>query len=324
MVDRPFVVDPVLTGIAIGYRNAAETYVADEALPRVQVTGEKFKWTHYPIAEGFNVPDGRVGRKGPVPQLEFGGEERTASVEDYGFDAPIPNSDIIAAQAAREAGLSNHDPEGHAVMSIADTLANIRELRVAAIMHNPATYAPSRRIQLSTSTSRFDDYANSDPIGVLKAGFDATLVKRPNQAVMGRALWSKLSSHPHLVNAVKGGVTDKGVITPAQFVELFAGEGLKKLLIGDAWFNAARPGQPANLRRAWGNHIALTHIDPTATPESGGITFGMTAQFGTRIAGRIEDQDVGLQGGIRIRTGERVKELVVAQDVGFLIQDAML
>ncbi|WP_242415083.1 hypothetical protein [Sphingomonas panni] len=323
-MERPFVVDPVLTGIAIGYRNAANSYIADEALPRVPVTGEKFKWTEYPISESFNVPDGRVGRTGQVPQLEFGGFERTASVEDYGFDAPIPNSDIEAAQKAREAGLSNHDPEGHAVMSITDTLANIRELRVAAIMHSPATYAPTRRVQLTASTARFDDYANSDPIGVLKAAFDATLVKRPNQAAMGRALWSKLSSHPKLVNAVKGNLTNQGVITPEQFVELFSGEGLKKLLIGDAWFNAARPGQPALLRRAWGNHISLAHIDPIATPESGGITFGMTAQYGTKIAGRIEDQDVGLTGGIRIRTGERVKELVVAQDVGFLIQDAML
>ncbi len=324
MAERPFVVDPVLTGIAIGYRNDANSYIADKALPRSPVMGEKFKWTHYPIAEAFNVPDGRVGRLGRVPQLEFGGQERTDSVEDYGFDAPIPNSDIDAAARARDAGLSNHDPEGHAVMSITDTLANIRELRVAAIMQNPATYAPTRRIQLTTSASRFDDYANSDPIGVFKAGFDATLVKRPNTCTMGRPLWSKLSSHPHLVNAVKGNVTSKGVITPEQFVELFSGEGLKELLIGDTWFNAARPGQQTLLRRAWGNHISLTHIDPMASPESGGITFGLTAQFGSKIAGRIEDPNVGLQGGFQVRVGERVKELVVAQDVGYLIQDAIL
>lgn len=324
MVDRPFVQDAVLTAIAIGYSNPANTYIADQVLPRRPVTAEKFKWTSYPIAESFNVPDGRVGRTGQVPQLEFSGEERTSSVEDFGFDAPLPYSDIDAAKRARDAGISSIDPEATASTRITDTLMNIRELRVAAIVHNPASYAPSRRIQLATSASRFDDYVNSDPIGVLKAGFDATLVKRPNKATMGRGLWSKLSSHPKLVNAVKGNVTSQGVITPQQFVELFAGEGLKELHIGDAWFNAAKPGQPASLRRAWGNHIALTHIDPIADPETGGITFGLTAEYGTKVGGRIEDPDIGLQGGFRIRVGERVKELIVAQDVGYFIQDAML
>ena len=33
--------------------------------------------------------------------------------------------------------------------------------------------------------------------------------------------------------------------------------------------------------------------------------------------------DVGLQGGVRIRTGERVKELVIAKDVGYFIQNAV-
>ena len=54
-----------------------------------------------------------------------------------------------------------------------------------------------------------------------------------------------------------------------------------------------------------------------------GITFGRTAQFGTRIAGRIEDPDIGLTGGFRIRSGERIKELVVAKDVGYLVQNVI-
>lgn len=322
MVDRPFVVDAVLSAIAVGYRNPASFYIADDVLPRVDVTAEKFKWTEYPLEESFNIPDGRVGRTGQVRQLEFGGIERTAGVEDFGFDVPIPNSDIEAAENARARGVSSFDPEGHAVTTVTDTLMNIREIRVANIVHNPATYAVGRKTQLS-GTSQFNDYANSDPVGVIKAGMDSTLVQRPNIAVIGRAAWSKLSSHPKIVNAVKGNVTSQGVVTVEQFQELFAGEGLQKVLIGDAWYNAARPGRPVALQRAWGKHLALIHINPLAQPEQGGITFGLTAQYGSRISGRIEDKDIGLQGGVRIRTGERVKELVVAQDVGYLVQDVV-
>ena len=87
--------------------------------------------------------------------------------------------------------------------------------------------------------------------------------------------------------------------------------------------NTAKPGQAPALQRAWGKHIAMLHLNSMASIEQGGITFGMTADYGGRIAGRIEDKDIGLQGGVRIRTGERVKELIIAKDVGYFIQNAV-
>lgn len=321
--NRPFAVDPILTAIAVGYRNPAQAMIADEVLPRMPVGAEKFKWTEYPLEEAFNTPDSRVGRRGRVQQLEFGGAERTDEVEDFGLEAAIPYSDIDAAAEARERKVSAFDPEGHASMMLTDVMANIREVRVAGIVHNLNTYAASRRVTLA-GTDQFSDYANSDPIGVIKTGTEATLVYPPNTMVMGRAVWSKLSSHPKVVNAVKGNLTNAGIITREQFRELFSDQGISKVLVGDAFYNTARPGQAAALARAWGKHIALIHINPIASPSpNGGITFGLTATYGTKIAGRIEDKNIGLQGGVNIRVGERIKELVVAKDTGYLIQNAV-
>ena len=319
---RPFPVSAVLTAIAVGFRNTSSVRIADQVLPRQNVSGEKFKWTEYPISEAFNTPDARVGRKGRVQQLEFSGTEKESAVEDFGFDAPIPYSDIEAAANARSLGLSAIDPETHAVQMITDTLENCREARVAALIHNSATYAADKRVTLS-GTSQFSDYANSDPISVIKTGMEATLVYTPNTMVMGRAVWSRLSSHPKIVNAVKGGTQTSGLISREQFLELFSGEGIQNILIGDAMVNTAKPGQPVNLQRAWGKHIAMLHLNSMASIEQGGITFGATADYGGRIAGRIEDKDIGLQGGVRIRTGERVKELIIAKDVGYFIQNAV-
>lgn len=320
--NRPFVVDPVLTAISIGFRNPASSRIADDVLPRASVGGEKFKWTEYPLEEAFNVPDDRVGRRGRVQQLEFGGTEKTSEVEDHGLDAPIPYSDIDAAARARENGLSTYDPEGHSTMMLTDTVENIREVRVARLVHDLNTYSATRRRTL-VGNSQFSDYANSDPIGVIKAGCEKTLIYRPNKMVMGVGVWSKLSSHPKIVNAVKGNLTDQGIVTRQQFIELFSEYGIKELLVGDAWYNTAKPGKDVNLQRAWGNHIAMFHSNPMATVEGGGVTFGITAQYGTRFSGRIEDEDIGLQGGVRIRTGERVKELIIAKDVGYFIQNAV-
>lgn len=319
---RPFTTDPALTAIAIGYKNPSSSYIADQVLPRVSVTSEDFKWTEYPIEEAFNLPDARIGRTGRVQQLEFGGTEKTSSTEDFGLDSPIPWSDINKAREARERKVSAFDPEAHATMMLTDTIINIREVRVATMVQNAANYAAGRKVTLS-GTGQFSDYTNSDPIGVIKAGLDATLVMRPNTMSMGRDVWSKLSAHPKIVNAVKGNLTNSGMVTIEQFTELFRGEGIQEVLVGDAWFNTAKPGQTVNLARAWGKHLSLFHKNPIATPEGGGVTFGFTAQLGNRIAGRIEDKDIGLEGGVRIRSGEKVKELIVAKDVGYLVQNAV-
>lgn len=323
MANRPFPVNPVLTAIAVGYRNPSITKIADRVLPRKSVPLETFKWTEYPISESFNVPDARVGRLGRVQQLTFSGADTESSVEDYGLDVPIPYSDIETAAKARALGLSMQDPRNHAVTMLTDTLENIREVRVANLVQAPATYAADKRVTLS-GTSQFSDYTNSDPIGVIKTGLESTLVYVPNTLVMGRAAWSKLSSHPKIVNAVKGNVTSAGIVTREQFVELFSAEGITDLLIGDAMFNTAKLGQAPVLSRAWGKHIAMLHLNPSAEiMTNGGITFGLTADYGGRISGSIEDKDIGLQGGERVRVGERVKELIIAKDVGYLIQNAV-
>ncbi|MBN9334709.1 hypothetical protein [Devosia sp.] len=86
MTVRPFVANPILTAIAVGYRNTAISLIADRVLPRVDVYLENFKWTEFPLAESFTVPDTEVGRRGQPNVLEFTGTERTGSVKDHGLD----------------------------------------------------------------------------------------------------------------------------------------------------------------------------------------------------------------------------------------------
>ena len=319
MVDRPFPVDATLTAIAIGYRNTSNMLIADRVLPFTPVFSERFKWNEYPIKEGFRTPDNRVGRTGATPRVDFTAYERDSSVVDYGLEAPLPISDIEEARRMREIGQSTVDPEQQAVMGIANYNALQRERRVAALVHNPSTYGGSRRIALS-GTSQFNDYANSNPILVVKAALEGTLIFRPNKLVMGFRVWSFLSSHPKVINAVKGGLTTEGIVTKEQFAALF--DGINEVLVGEAYLDAARLGQAVDLQRVWGNHIAAIHINPQATPQTG-VTFGFTAKYGSDIAGRLPDPDVGLQGGVKVRAGHRVRELVVAPDAGYLIQNAV-
>ncbi|MBB5046786.1 hypothetical protein HNR60_001534 [Rhodopseudomonas rhenobacensis] len=317
-VNRPFPVNPVLTAVAIGYANPAITLIADQVLPRTPVGSESFKWLEYPLAEGFNVPDTKVGRKSRPNRVEFTATERDGSTDDHGLDGEVPLSDIREAERQRAAGLSNYDPRARLTEGLTNNLQLAREVRVASIVHNAATYAAGRKILLSGS-SQFSDYVNSDPIAILTAAIDGTLVFRANALVMGQAVWAKLRSHPVLVNALRGNLTNKGIITREELAQLLE---IKKVLIGESFVNSAAKGQSVSLSRVWGKHIAALYLDQAATTKAG-VTFGFTAEVGTRIAGSIPDPDIGLEGGERVRVGEKVKELVVAPDAGYFIENAV-
>lgn len=321
MAPRPFPVDPVLTAISLGYRNDSTTLIADIVLPRVPVASEKFSWTRFPIAQAFTFPETHVGRRGRVNRVEFSGKQETSETRDYGLEDGIPQSDIDAANVMRAHSLGTFNPIDFSAMALTDLILLDREVRAAKVIQDPNNYAADKRVVLSGS-DRFSD-PSSDLIGTLKAAFNSTLIYRPNTMTMSRLVWTSISSHPQLVNAIRGNVTSKGIITPAEFVQLFAGEGLKTLAIGEGFVNMARAGQNALLSRVWGNMISLTHINSMASPVTGGVTFGFTAQYGTRMVWQREDDNVGLSGGQIIRVGEKVRELVVAPDVGFLLQNVV-
>jgi len=314
MAPRPFVVDPALTAISIAYRNNANMLIADRVLPRQPVGGEKFKYTQYPIGEAFTVPDNEVGRRGRVPQLEFSANEADSSVKDYGLESPIPYSDIDEAARMRSQGLGTYDPEKHSTMMLTNLNLLRREKRAADVVQNPANYDASRRMVL-TGTDKLDDYDNSNPLEVLKAAVNGTLIFRANTLSMSHAIWQAISSHPHMVNAIRGSFTDKGIVRRQEVADLLE---IREILVGEAYLNTAQKGQEVNLERVWGNSIQALYIDPQARPEDG-MTFGFTAEYGTRVAGRIEDENVGLGGGTIVRQGERVRELICAPSVGYQI-----
>jgi hypothetical protein len=314
----PFVVDPVLTAIAVNFRNPDVALIADQVMPRVPVMAPDFKWTYLPPEQMFTVPDTEVGRKGQVQQVEFTGEERTSSVRDYGLDDVVPQRDIDTARSLRAAGNSAFDPEARAVEGLTHLTLLDREKRVAAMVQDPANYDADKKVVLS-GAGKFTDPA-SDPIGVLSAALDATFIMRPNVAVMGRTSWTALSTHPDIIKAVNRTSGDKGRASREAVAELFE---LNEILVGDSYVNAARKGQTASFERVWGGNIALIHRNTQAGPDGASPAWGWTAQFDGRVSGRFFDPKVGLKGATTLRVGEQVREVIAAPATGYLIEGAV-
>lgn len=309
MPTAPFPVDPVLTGIAIAYRNAA--YIADDVLPRVPVARKEFKWWDFSVGEGFTIPDTLVGRKSVPNEVELSGEEKPSYVHDYGLDDVIPNDDIDNAP-------EGYNPVDRAVQQLTDYVLLDREVRTAGLVFNTSSYHSSCKTTLSTAADKWSDYTSSDPIDDIMQALDAPLM-RPNIGVFGQAVWTKLIMHPRIVKAVHGNSGDSGIARRQQIADLFE---LEEVLVGSSRLNTARKGQSPTLARVWGNSAAFLHRNRMADTNSG-LTFGFTAEYGTRVAGTLDEPKVGLRGSKRVRTGESLRELIVANQAGFLIDQAI-
>lgn len=310
MAKAPFPVTPEQTAIAIAYSNAS--YIADLVMPRFVVGTQEFKYWKYAIDERFTIPDTKVGRRSRPNEVEFSATESEASTVDYALDDPIPQADIDNAPAG-------HSPVNNAVEGITDLIMLDREKRVADIVFAAATYGSSNKVKLTTATDQWNDPDDSDPIDDILTGLDTPMV-RPNVMVLGRQVFAKLSTHPKILKAVHGNSGDSGIARRAQIAELFE---LEDVIIGESRLNTAKRGQTASYARVWGKHCALLYRDRRAATQRGRVTFGLTAQWGTRVAGSIPDRDIGMRGGQRVRAGESVKELVVSADAGYFIEDAI-
>jgi len=303
--------DPVLTAIAIAYANPARTLIADRVLPRRTVGGLKFSWTRYPLGQSYTPQDTRVGRRSQVRTMEIGGSRDTSECEDYGIAIPLDQDTID------EAARVGHDPRRQAAEVASNIILLDREKRAAETEFAADNYDASLTEVLS-GTDQFSDYDNSDPYGRLTDALNACLV-RPTHLVFGQTAWATTRRHPKLVQAVKGQAVTEGVISRRDLAELLE---VQEVVVGEGRVNINRPGQDVELTYLWGPHVAGLYLDPTASPEAGGMTWGMTAQYGTRVSG-TKTVDMGLRGGEFVRVGETVKELVIAKHAGFFLEDVV-
>jgi len=308
---RPFPVDTRLTGIALAYQN--KNLIAESVLPRVQVGSTSFKWLFFPTAERMTIPNTLVGRKGRPNEVEFSAIEQAGLVYDYGLDDVIPNDDVATAPAG-------FDPMGVATQGLTDLIALDREVRVARLVFNPDTYSAGNKVQ-NTAGDYWDEDTSNPQIQIMDI-LETPLV-RPNVAVFSQRVYDRLRIHPKIVAAVfgnGGNAATGGVVSRQQLAALFE---LDRIEVGGSYVNTAKPGQAATIVRTWSNDAAFLHVNPLANTRSPQMTFGYTAQWGSRVAGQMAEPQTGLRGSIRVRVGETVNEIIAAPDAGYFVEDAI-
>lgn len=306
MAKRPYPIDPALTAIAIAFHNAG--MIADEVLPRIpSVNKEEFKYYRYDLSEGFTLPDTKVGRRGRVNQISFTGEEKTGATNDYGLEDEIPQADIDNASGPQT-------PQQRSVEQITNLIELDREIRVAGLVFNASSYGDNNK-EVVAAGDKFTDAA-SKPLRMISEALDS-MIMRANVMVLGQSAWTALRQHPEIVKATNKNSGDSGVAARQAVAEIFE---VQKIVVGQGWVNNARKGKTPEMARCWGGHVALLHQDRLADTRNG-TSFGYTVPYKSRESAQWFDKDIGLRGGIRVRVGESVKELLTAAELGYFLQD---
>lgn len=254
------VVDPVLTQVARGYRNAALVGMALFPYVPVAVRGGKiitFGKEIFRLHATARAPGANLARLPPNYGSQSFALEQNALAGDVPFEhledaAVVPGIDLGAA----------------AVYRVQSIVGLGLEKAQADLARNAAAYAASNKITLS-GTSQWSDPA-SNPIAAIETGKDAVRSQtgiKPNTLLLSAAAFKSLKTHASIVDRIK--YTSREVATPELLASLL---GLDRVVVGEAVYQLA----DGTIADVWGKDAVLAYTAISPLPDASEPSYGYT------------------------------------------------
>lgn len=301
------VVDPVLTSVARGYRNAA--FIGENIFPIVQV--EK---------EDIVVP---LFGKGAFVEYDT---ERAVGAESNvllrekssSMDLVLNEHDLAAAVDYREQAESLFNEEAKAIRRATSGVNLKRELYAARLAQDPKVYLEGSRKALAAG----DRWASGkgEPVTVIEAGIEAirnATGLRPNLMTMGASVMSVLRYHPAIQAQI--GANERKRITAEILQDIFQ---IPKVVIGEPVSSQDAKKDPIDV---WADNLMLHYVSPpqtgTESADENEPSFGYTFR---RKGMPVADKYPGLGGKVSYaRFTDIYKVAVVGGDAGYLITNIL-
>lgn len=305
------VVDPVLTSIARGYKNAA--FIGESIFPVVETD-----------KEGVTVPTfGKSAFVEYETQRAVGADSNVLVREKTGsLDLVLNEHDLAAPVDYREKAESMFNEESKAIRRVTNGVNLKRELYAARLAQDPKVYRQGCVKSLAAAERWVDGKGN--PITVIETGIEAVRNQtglRPNLMTMGASVMSLLKFHPAIQAAI--GANERKRITIEILKDLFQmqnvviGEPVSMASMKDAQDKDKVPGD------IWADNLMLHYVSP---PQSGAESadenepsFGYTLR---RKGMPVADKYDGAGGKVNYcRYTDIYKVAVVGGDAGYLIKN---
>lgn len=243
-------VDQVLTQISIGYPN--EGLVGEQLFPAVPVNKQSDKY--YTFGREGWLPEDDVRAPGAVAREITG-----ATVSTDTYYAVEHALQIAVTDEERKNADSPLSPDRDGAEIVTSKIMLGRERAIQVLAHTAANYASTNTVTLS-GTSQWNDYTNSDPIGVMRTGkraIHAKIFREPNTIVIPYPVMSVLEDHPDFLERIK--YSERAIFSPELLAAIL---GFGKVVVPGVGINTAPLGQAESLAYLWGNDVVMAYVPP--------------------------------------------------------------
>lgn len=309
MTNRYLGVDPMLTNVAIGYTNDA--YIAELLLPTLKVKTQSGKHFIYDKGQFRN----NENRRGAGANSNEVTHSLTTGLpyfcEDHSLKEFVLDEDVKNA-------ITPTSPFIDATENVTEMHMIAREAEAAALLTDSGVMTQYTTL---SGTSQWNDYSNSDPIGVIRTGMQtvhSAIHVNPNVLVLGKQVYDKLVDHPAFMERVK--YSALGVMTPELLARII---GVERVIVAAAGYNSAAEGQTDSMSYIWGKNAILAYVNPRVAQKM--ITLGLTYGWGEGMkTERLRGSDEEDRKGTYVRVGDNYYDQnLVSASAGYLIKTAV-
>lgn len=256
------VVDPILTTVAQGYKNAE--LVADALFPVVPVEQRAGKILQ------FGKEDFRLYNTGRTPgsntkRVQYGYLGNPFALYSHSLEGAVPFE--IMQEANSVPGI---DMGRVAVGKTQNIILLKNEIDAAALALNAANYGAANKVTLS-GASQWSDYSGvsnpSKDIETAKEAIRAVTGKRPNTVLLSPKAFNACKQHPAIIDRIK--YTGRDSVTTDMLATLW---GVARVVVGDAIYEDATGA----LTDVWGKHVVVAYTELGTLADAGLPSYGYT------------------------------------------------
>lgn len=313
-VDRP------LSNLAISaFNSPGEGLIGDQIFPSIPVDNQSDKYFIIEKDAFRRIPD--MSRRAPgtsARRVQFVVSCDAFYCDNYALATETPLEFIANAEAAIRFRQNN-------TRLVVTQLQLEQEVRIARLVTSISNVGSG--VQL-TGTSKWSDFANSDPLGDVNTGHAFIRMQTgllPNTAIIDWDTAMILRRHPRVLDMFKA--VQGGEATMANLAELFK---VSRVLVPQAIVqneNESSATSTMSATNVWGNNVVLAHLGASTGLESQtlGLRFRWSPPIfpaGMAVAIGQETQAGGKKVEI-VEAGYYQAEKIVARDLGYVIQNTL-
>lgn len=293
-------INAYLSEVARGYKNSA--FIADNLFPVIDSELEKVDIFEF-NKEAFSVYNTeRAIRANSNVVSPKGFNKKSATLMEHDLAYPI---DYREEEESKKVKL-----QLHATNVVTEGLKLKQEKQCADLVQNPANYPTGNKIALA-GNSKFSNYNQSDPIGVIEDAKDAIsgkIAQDPNTMVIGHETWKILKRHPQIVGLISD--NQNKIVTLNFLKEIFE---IPNIFIGKAVF----VDESGNFVKVWSDNIVLAYTSSLSSRTEYDPAFAYTVK--KKNALKIDEYTKEGNKVKYIRATDIYTPFMVGPEAGYLI-----